>query len=211
MPTVAIVDYGLCNLDSVRRAVEECGGRPVVTARPEPVLEASHVILPGVGAFPEAMATLRRSGLAEALTQQVIARGVPFLGICLGMQLMAARGTEGGVTDGLGWIPGEVRRLEGLAEARVPHVGWNEVHATRPCALLDGVAPGADVYFVHSYAMVPSEERDIVATTPRGEMPFVSIVQRDNVAGVQFHPEKSQRVGFAILRNFLRDGVPARV
>jgi glutamine amidotransferase len=210
VPTVAIVDYGLCNLDSVRRAVEECGGRPVVTARPEPVLDAARVILPGVGAFPEAMATLRRSGLAEAMTRQVVDRGVPFLGICLGMQLMAARGTEGTATDGLGWIPGEVRRLEGSSEARVPHVGWNELHSRRPCGLLDGIAPGADVYFVHSYAMVPAEERDIVATTPRGQAPFVSIVQRDNFAGVQFHPEKSQKVGFALLRNFLRDGSLAR-
>lgn len=206
MGVVAIIDYGLCNLDSVRRAVEECGGQAVVTARPDQVEAASRIILPGVGAFPEAMANLERAGLVATLERQVIERGVPFLGICLGMQLMASRGLEGRPTQGLGWIRGDVRRLNGSAAARVPHVGWNEVHGNRPSSLFDGVRPSADFYFVHSYAICPADEGDVIARTPHGDAMFVSVVQRANLAGVQFHPEKSQRVGLQVLRNFLRDG-----
>lgn len=204
--SVAIVDYGLCNLDSVRRAVEDCGGSPLVTARPEAILSASHVILPGVGAFPEAMANLRASGLVDALNRQVRERGVPFLGICLGMQLMASRSTEGRDTEGLGWIDADVRKLEPSPGARVPHVGWNELRIARPSPLLEGVGDGADFYFVHSYAMYPRDASDVVALADRGDGSFTAVVGRGNMSGVQFHPEKSQRVGFTVIRNFLRGG-----
>jgi glutamine amidotransferase len=203
MDTVAIVDYGLCNLDSVQRAVEECGGRPVCTTQPDDVAAADRVILPGVGAFPLAMANLRRSGLADALQRRVIEQGRPFLGICLGMQLMASRGLEGGSTEGLGWIDGEVRRLEPQDGARVPHVGWNEVLDVHADPLFAGVPAGADFYFVHSFAVCLSDDAPVIGRTPYGGLHIVSAVRRENLCGVQFHPEKSQRVGFRVLRNFL--------
>jgi imidazole glycerol-phosphate synthase subunit HisH len=204
VPTVAIVDYGLCNLDSVRRAVEDCGGHPMVTSRPDDVVAADYVILPGVGAFPQAMANLRKNGLDHALRRRVIEDGRPFLGICLGMQLLASIGHEGQATEGLAWVDGEVQKLKASNGARVPHVGWNEVHVERPIGLFDGVANGSDFYFVHSYALYPRNACDVLACTPHGAARFPAVVGRDNIAGVQFHPEKSQRVGFAVLRNFLR-------
>jgi len=203
MDTVAIVDYGLCNLDSVHRAVEECGGRPVSTTRPEDVVTADRVILPGVGAFPLAMANLRGSGLADALQQRVMEQGRPFLGICLGMQLMATRGLEGRPTEGLGWIDGEVRRLEPQDRARVPHIGWNDVLDSRNDPLFAGVPSAANFYFVHSYVVCPTGDACVIGHTPYGGIHIVSAVRRDNMCGVQFHPEKSQRVGFQVLRNFL--------
>ena len=204
MPRVAIIDYGLCNLDSVGRAVEECGGDPVVTTRPEDVNGADRIILPGVGAFPEAMANLRSHGLADALEEVVIGKGRPFLGICLGMQLISRTGAEVRETGGLGWIDAEVVRVSGGAGARVPHVGWNEVDLKREDPLFTGVPPGADFYFVHSFVVAPRDEADVLARTPFGDATFVSAVRRDNVWGVQFHPEKSQRLGFTVLRNFIR-------
>jgi len=204
MSSVAIVDYGLCNLDSVRRAVEECGGRPIVTSKPEAVLAASHVILPGVGAFPEAMGNLHRDGLVDALRRQVIEKGAPFLGICLGMQLLATRSLEGRPTAGLGWIESEVRRLEPSNGSRVPHIGWNELRIEHRSGLLDGISDGADFYFVHSYVLWPDRDSDVLARTPFGDTLVVTAVERDNIAGVQFHPEKSQRLGFQIIRNFLK-------
>ena len=205
MSTVAIVDYGLCNLDSVRRAVEECGGRPIITSIAEVVCSASRIVLPGVGTFPEAMANLHKAGLPDALRRQVVERGVPFLGICLGMQLMATRGYEGQATDGLGWIDGEVRKLP-ASGARVPHVGWNSVLISRPTPLFDSVTDGADFYFVHSYALCPRNESDVIGRASHGSDTFAAVVVRDNLTGVQFHPEKSQRAGLALLRNFLRHG-----
>lgn len=203
MSTVAIVDYGLCNLDSVRRAVEECGGRPVVTANAAEVLAAGRVILPGVGAFPEAMRNLQRDDLIDALRRQVLEKGAPFLGICLGMQLMATSSLEGRRTSGLGWIEGEVQRLEPGEGVRVPHVGWDEVRFERSSGLFDGVPDGSDFYFVHSYVVWPESDGDVLARTPFGAKPVVTAVQRENVAGVQFHPEKSQRLGLRVIRNFL--------
>ncbi len=204
MSVVAIVDYGLCNLDSVRRAVEECGGRPLVTADPARVLDAARVILPGVGAFPEAMANLRKEGLADALHRQVVEEGAPFLGLCLGMKLLATGSLEGRPTDGLGWIAGEVRRLQPANGARVPHVGWSEVRLERASTLFDGIRDGADFYFVHSYVLWPEHGGEVLARTRFGDLDVVAAVQRDNVTGVQFHPEKSQRLGFQVIRNFLR-------
>jgi len=201
--TVAIIDYGMCNLDSVKRAVEECGGHPIVTSRPEDLERASRIILPGVGAFPDAMRNIRDRGLDKELSSRVLECGVPLLGICLGMQLLATKGWEVEETEGLALIQGDVRRLEPFGDdQRLPHVGWNEVHPRRDSPLFRGVAAGRDFYFVHSYHLCPHDEADVVAWTPfaRG---FVCAVQRGTIFGVQFHPEKSQRVGFQVLRNFL--------
>jgi imidazole glycerol-phosphate synthase subunit HisH len=200
---VAIVDYGMGNLDSVRRAVEECGGDAIVTDREDEIARATHVILPGVGAFGDGVRQLTERGLDQVLREQVIVGGIPFLGICLGMQMLASRGDEGGDTKGLGWIDGEVQRFTPTGEdTRIPHIGWNEVTPTRASPLFAGIAPGRDFYFVHSYHLVCRDPGDVAARTPYCGG-FVAAVERDNVFGVQFHPEKSQRVGFALLRNFL--------
>jgi imidazole glycerol-phosphate synthase subunit HisH len=198
-----IVDYGIGNVDSVARAVEECGARASISAREDDLAAATHLILPGVGAFGDGMRNLRERGLDTILREQVVVGGIPFLGICLGMQLMATRGLEHGVTEGLGWIDGEVRRLEPTREdTRIPHIGWSEVTPSRPSPLLDGATAGRDFYFVHSYHLACTDEKDVLARTGYCGG-FVSAVGRDRVFGVQFHPEKSQRAGFAVLRNFL--------
>lgn len=202
MSRVAIVDYGMGNLDSVARAVEECGGVSVVTDRAEELRSADRVILPGVGAFPDGMRNLRARGMDAALQEQA-ERGMPILGICLGMQLLATEGWEGSHTAGLGLIPGSVKKLASNGAAiRIPHVGWNEVDLVRPSPLFDGVASGRDFYFVHSYALVCDRADDVLARTTYGAR-FVSAVECRNVQGVQFHPEKSQKRGFQLLRNFL--------
>src|ERR1700690_2644818 len=149
---VAIVDYGMCNLDSVRRAFEEVGARPYVTDDPGDLDAADRIVLPGVGAFPDAMRNLRARGLDEALAKQVWEKGAPFLGVCLGMQLMAAAGEEVEPTEGLGWIDAAcVRFVATEADRRVPHVGWNEVTPAFDSALFAGIPPGTDFYFVHSF------------------------------------------------------------
>lgn len=205
MNRVAIIDYGAGNLDSVVRAVQECGGDPFITSGPADLQSASRVILPGVGTFPDGMRQLRERGYAEALGPDVRDRHVPFLGICLGMQLLATRGLEGGDTPGLAWIEGEVRRLEPRDSERIPHVGWNEVVPVRAEGgeLLRGLESGSDFYFVHSFHLVPARQEEVIARTPYGGG-FVSAVRRGTVYGVQFHPEKSQRRGFHLLRNFLQ-------
>ena len=203
MNTVAIVDYGMCNIDSVARAVEECGGRPVVTDQASELAMADRVILPGVGSFTEAMAKIRERSLDQILGELVLGRQLPFLGICLGMHLLATHGSEGGATTGLGWIDGEVRRLVPAGEdTRIPHIGWNELEVTRESPLFAGIEPHRDFYFVHSYELRPADPETVLARTPYGNG-FVSAVQRDHIFGVQFHPEKSQRAGFRVLKNFL--------
>ena len=200
---VVIVDYGICNIDSVARAVEECGGRAVVTSDGRGLHNATRIILPGVGAFPDGMRNLRDLGLLDPLREQVVGRSVPTLGICLGMQLLASTGVEVTSTAGLDWIPGEIRRLEPTeTDPRVPHIGWNELIVEQDSPLLRGISSGTDFYFVHSYHLSPSTEGDVVARTPYCGG-FASVVQRKNVFGVQFHLEKSQRPGFQVLRNFL--------
>jgi imidazole glycerol-phosphate synthase subunit HisH len=205
MNRVAIVDYGMSNLDSVARAIEECGGSPLLTKAPGDLADASRIILPGVGVFADAMARLRSLGYEDALQEQVRVKAVPFLGICLGMQLMATRGVEGGETRGLGWIEGDCIRLEPAAgDTRIPHVGWNELEhsADAPPALLAGIPNGRDFYFVHSYHLRCARPADVAARTPYCGG-FVSIVGGGTLWGVQFHPEKSQQDGFKLLRNFL--------
>lgn len=203
MKRVAIIDYGMCNLDSIARAVEECGGNPLVTSAPKEALSCERVIVPGVGAFPDAMRNLKREGMDDALRELALTQELPVLGICLGMQLLASRGTEVEDTEGLGLVEGVVKRLvPSKGDERVPHIGWNEVTATRAHSLFDKVRPGADFYFVHSFAFACAREEDVLATTPYCGS-FASAVGKGNVFGVQFHPEKSQKAGFALLRNFL--------
>jgi imidazole glycerol-phosphate synthase subunit HisH len=202
MSLVTIVDYGLCNLDSVARAVEECGGQPKVSDQEADVRSATHVVLPGVGSFADAMRNIRARSLDRILDEHVRDKQIPFLGVCLGMQLLASQGVEGGDTEGLGWIPGEVVRLEPARDERVPHVGWNEVHFTDQSPLFRGISQGKDFYFVHSYHLRCREDRHRLARTPYGGE-FTSAVCQGSIFGVQFHPEKSQRPGFQLLRNFL--------
>jgi glutamine amidotransferase len=200
---VGIVDYGVGNLDSVARAIDECGGTPVVTGEPRELSTVSRIILPGVGAFPDAMRNLKQRSLDVALREQVFERRIPFLGICLGMQLLATRGFEMTETDGLGWIEGEVRRLEPSAgDTHIPHIGWNEVCFGDSGALFNGITPGRDFYFVHSFHFCPSDTSLVSARTHYAGG-FVSAIQRELIFGVQFHPEKSQRAGFQVLKNFL--------
>lgn len=176
---------------------------PVVTDDPEELDRADRIVLPGVGAFEDAMRNLRDRGLDEALAKAVLAEGAPLLGICLGMQLLAERGTEGTETPGLGFVAGVVARLEPTAtDRRIPHVGWNEVHEQRPSTLLQGIPRDADFYFVHSYHVRCNDRDDVAAMTPYCGG-FSSVIERRNIFGTQFHPEKSQRHGFALLKNFL--------
>jgi len=200
---VAIIDYGMCNLDSVRRAFEEVGARPYVTDDPGDLDAADRIVLPGVGAFPDAMQLLRARGLDEALAKQVWDEGAPFLGVCLGMQLMAAVGQEGEPTDGLGWIDARCERFVPTeADRRVPHVGWNDVTPQVDSPLFAGIPPGTDFYFVHSFHVACADGASVLATTPYCGG-FTSAVQRGHAFGVQFHPEKSQRFGLRLLENFL--------
>jgi glutamine amidotransferase len=207
MPVTALIDYGSGNLRSAEkalmRAAADLGGgqRIVVTSDPDVVGAADRVVLPGVGAFAACMEALgARSGLIEAMTAAVKDRGVPFLGVCVGMQLLASRGLEFGETAGLGWIAGEVRRLQPVGKAKVPHVGWNDVAPDKANAL---VPPGAGpFYFTHSFAFAPAS-RDAVAASVEHGGRFPAAVERGNIAGVQFHPEKSQAEGLALIRRFL--------
>jgi glutamine amidotransferase len=203
---IAIVDYGMGNRRSVEKALEHVGAQPVITSDPQVIREADHVILPGVGAFPQAMRNIRQAGLEEPLTDRFLDGG-PILGLCLGMQLLFEASEEHEGEDGLGLLPGKVRRLDTRGE-RLPHIGWNLVTYRRPSPLTEGLGGATAFYHVHSFACEPDEEEDIVGLGEYGS-PFVSIVERDNVMGVQFHPEKSSRDGLALLRNFARIGVTA--
>lgn len=201
--SVLIVDYGLSNLGSIRRSLEECGAAVRVSNDPEMLHGASRVVLPGVGSFMNGMENLRRGGWVEALRETTVAAGIPLLGICLGMQLLADRGHEGGDVPGLGLLPGEVRRLEPRSHAeRIPHVGWNEIYPAGKSPLFHGVLAGSDFYFVHSFHFIPKNDDHVIATTPYCGG-FASAVGAGNIFGVQFHPEKSGRVGFHVLSNFL--------
>ncbi len=203
MNRVAVIDYGRCNLDSIARAVEECGGTPRLARAPADLDAVDRVILPGVGSFRDAMERLSERRLDDALTERVMHGRLPFLGICLGMQLLASVGTEGGESPGLGWIAGRVRRLAPAdGSERVPHVGWNEVLPRGDAPLFLGIAPATDFYFVHSFHMQCAAEDCVTARTPYCGG-FISSVARGSVFGVQFHPEKSLRPGFTLLRNFL--------
>ena len=208
---VAIVDYGSGNLHSAHKAFEraarEAGLRAEVrvTSDPDWTLGADRIVLPGVGAFADCRRGLdAAAGLTEALEESVRRRGRPFLGICVGMQLLASRGLEHEVVAGLDWIPGDVAPIRPAdSSLKIPHMGWNTLAAARAHPLLDGVAPGLHAYFVHSYQLYPAEAGDVVATADYAG-PITALVARDNVAGTQFHPEKSQTLGLALIGNFLK-------
>jgi glutamine amidotransferase len=201
---IAIVDYGMGNRRSVEKALEHVGAEPVLTADHDALRAADGLVVPGVGAFPEAMRRFRAAGLDELLVARAEA-GVPVLGLCLGMQLLFEASDEHEGAAGLGLLPGRVRALRA---PRVPHIGWNLVSFERPSALVAGLGEAAAFYHVHSLAPVPDDERDVVGRGEYGER-FVSIVERANVMGVQFHPEKSSRDGLKLLANFARVGVAA--
>ena len=191
---IAIADYGMGNRRSVEKALAHVGAESVITTD---VRDASAIILPGVGAFPEAMRNLERTGLGEALIERAAA-GVPLLGICLGMQLLFESSTEHEGAAGLGILPGTVTRLD---SPRLPHIGWNLVSFERESTLTEGLGDAAAFYHVHSFACRPSDPSDVVGTSEYGER-FVSVVERDNVMAAQFHPEKSSKDGLRMLRNF---------
>jgi imidazole glycerol-phosphate synthase subunit HisH len=212
--SVAIVDYGSGNLHSAAKAFErathEAGHDQliVVTNDPAVVARADRVVLPGVGAFADCRRGLDAvDGMVEALEQAVRYNGRPFFGICVGMQLLAERGREYEVTDGLGWIAGEVDRIAPRDPSlKIPHMGWNTLNVTRAHPLLDGLTlgpQGRHAYFVHSYQLKPSERADLVAEADYGGA-VTAIVGRDNIVGTQFHPEKSQKLGLALIANFLK-------
>jgi glutamine amidotransferase len=197
---IAILDYGMGNLRSVQKALERVGATAVVTDDLAALDDAQGVVLPGVGAFGDAMTHLQARRFIEPVLRQV-SRGTPLLGICLGMQLLFDESEEMGHHQGLGLLPGRVVRFpEG--DLKVPHIGWNQLRVT-DCELLAGIADGAYAYFVHSYYVVPGEPADVLATTEYG-IAFASVVGRGTVFGAQFHPEKSQEVGLRLLENFTR-------
>ncbi len=198
--SAVIVDYGMGNLRSVEKAVAAVGGRPLISGDPETILNAERLILPGVGAFGDAMRNLRRSGLNNALCEAV-RKEKPLLGLCLGLQLLFSRSEEFGVHEGLNLIPGTVRRLDDSV-LRVPHVGWNQVESVRPDPLLRSIPDESYFYFVHSYFVAPERPEDVLARTSYGRL-FCSIACRGKVWGAQFHPEKSQDAGKQLLSNFL--------
>jgi len=201
MKTV-VIDYGSGNLRSAAKALAAAGADVEVTADPAAVTAAERIVLPGVGAFADCRAGLDRlPGMVEALDQAVRRQGRPFLGICVGMQLMAEAGLEHGRHAGLGWIAGEVVPLA-PRPVKIPHMGWNELHRTREHPLLAGIAQDADVYFVHSYHLRLGAADDLLAGADYAG-PVVAAIARDNMAGVQFHPEKSQATGLRLLANFL--------
>ncbi len=215
--TVAVIDYGSGNLRSAAKALAAVAGpgrEVVVTADAAVVARAGRIVLPGQGAFADCMAGLSAvPGMLEVLADAVRRRGVPFLGICVGMQLLADRGLEHGAHQGFGWIGGDVMRLDELwggnppggrgGRLPIPQMGWNTLACRGSHPLLEGVRQGDHVYFVHSYALRPASDQDVIGTTDYGTDVTASVA-RGNVAGVQFHPEKSQAVGLRILANFLR-------
>jgi glutamine amidotransferase len=209
MQTVALIDYGSGNLRSAEKALREAARRHaidadiVVTADPAIVAAADRVVLPGVGAFASCRAGLDASGVYEAMNEAVHGRGAPFLGICVGHQLLASEGLEFGVTPGLDWIHGQVKKLAPNDPAlTIPHMGWNAIAFARDHVLFKGVETGAHMYYANSFALTPADPADVLATTDHGG-PFTAAVAKGNVAGVQFHPEKSQAAGLALLANFL--------
>ena len=203
--TVAIIDYGSGNLRSAAKAVEHVAGEPVlVTADADAVARADRIVLPGVGAFGDCRRGLDGlDGMVEALEAAVIGRGKPFLGICVGMQLMATAGLEHGRHEGLGWIPGEVVALEpGDPALKVPHMGWNELEILKPHPVLDGLPAAAHMYFVHGFSVACDDPDQVLATADYGG-PVAAAIGRDNMIGTQFHPEKSQIAGLALIAAFL--------
>jgi imidazole glycerol-phosphate synthase subunit HisH len=197
---IVIVDYGMGNLRSVQKALEKVGQPAVITSDPNRIAEAAKVVLPGVGAFRDAIARLHEAGMVEPLVNHIRA-GKPFLGICLGLQLLFSKSYEDGEYAGLDIFDGEVVRFPDEPGLKVPHMGWNDLHIRRPAPLLTDLPDEPAVYFVHSYYVVP-KDTNIIATETDYPTPFTSMIWQENVFATQFHPEKSQRVGLRMLQNF---------
>ncbi|MHB1361673.1 MAG: imidazole glycerol phosphate synthase subunit HisH [Thermoleophilia bacterium] len=195
---IVIIDYGMGNLRSVEKALEKVGAEVAVSRDPDELRRADRIVLPGVGAFGDAMANLEKRGLVEAIKGEVAA-GKPLLGICLGLDLLFEESDEHGRHQGLGLLPGRVELLP--TNLKIPHIGWNQINIRKESRLLAGIPDGSAFYFVHSYVVVPGEESDILCETEYG-CTFVSAVERGNIAAFQFHPEKSSSLGLTILRNF---------
>jgi imidazole glycerol-phosphate synthase subunit HisH len=209
--TTAIIDYGSGNLRSAAKAFERAAAEIgvadhiIVTSRPDEVALADRIVLPGVGAFADCRRGLAAvPGLEDALVEAVIGRGRPFLGICVGMQLMAERGREFETVEGLGWVPGEVVAIAPTDPClKIPHMGWNQLSPRASHPVLEGLSEGTHAYFVHSFELRPARSADLLAETDYGG-PLVAAVGRDNLVGTQFHPEKSQQAGLRLIANFLR-------
>ena len=199
---VAIIDYDAGNIKSVEKAIQFLGGQVVVTRDPEVILGASHVILPGVGAFGDAMEKLHNYGLVPVIGE-VVKRKIPFLGICLGLQLLFEKSEESPGVQGLGILKGEIKRIPEENELKIPHIGWNSLKYPKKGRLYEGISEESHVYFVHSYFLKAQDPEIVVATTEYGTQIHAS-VEKDNVFACQFHPEKSSSVGLKILENFIK-------
>lgn len=197
---IAIIDYQMGNLRSVQKGFERVGHAAAITSDPAILADASHIVLPGVGAFADAIAELKRRELVGPIGE-AIQSGKPFLGICLGLQLLFERSFEDGEHAGLGVLKGEVRRFQIPTKYKVPHMGWNEVHFRRKAPIFDGIAEGTYFYFVHSYYVVP-ENTAVIDGEASYSDPFCATIWRENLFATQFHPEKSQAEGLRVLRNF---------
>ncbi len=198
--SIMIIDYGMGNLTSVQRALEEVGAACFISDLPRDIKDAGSIVLPGVGAFKEGMKNLKSSGMADVIVEATN-EGVPLLGICLGMQLLATKGYEGGETDGLNLIPGTIREMQAQAGERIPHIGWNEINHCQDHLMYEGIKDLTDFYFVHSYHF-DNDDNHAVTTTPYAGG-FTSSVAHNNIWGTQFHPEKSSKAGLKLLENFI--------
>lgn len=209
-PKVVIIDYGVGNLLSVQRAVEECGAEAIMSSTPGFIAQADRVILPGVGSFANAMLALKSLGLVEPI-KEIAANGIPLLGICLGMQLLLDESEEHGLTKGLGIIPGRVGPLSNLSSdgspIKIPHIGWSSLiaseNATWDNTILQNLSPGNAVYFLHSFMAIPKNPKMRIADCVYGLNRISAVISRDNITGCQFHPEKSGVIGIEIIKNFL--------
>jgi len=202
---IAIIDYGMGNVQSVYNTLDYIGEEAIVTSNQKEIGDASHIILPGVGAFCDAMESLKSRGLIELLNKQVLEKGKPFLGVCLGMQLLAKIGYEHGISEGLGWFDAEVSKFDFTEKEKmkIPHVGWDDIILKDQHPMFNKLKEGEfTFYFVHSYHMVCKDQKDVVATCDYG-YEFVSVVAKGNIFATQFHPEKSQQNGLQIIENFV--------
>lgn len=199
---IAIIDYGLGNLESVKKSLSAAGAETIITNNPAKIKKADKIILPGQGAFADGINNLWTSGLVQLLTHEVINRKKPFLGICLGLQLLAESGFENGHHDGLGWIKGNAVKLKTLPPLRLPHVGWDNINISRVSPLFNQIPNGTDFYFVHNFYLRPKDEKLIVATCNYGQI-FPVALQHKNIFATLFHPEKSQKFGQQLIKNFL--------
>lgn len=200
---IVVVDYGMGNIRSVSKAFEACGADVTVSSSPEDLKKADRIVLPGVGAFGDSMANLKKRELVEPLREEVLVRKKPYFGICLGMQILGESGEEKGDHRGLGWLKGKTLMFQlGDPQLKVPHIGWNDIRIVKDGPLWKGLGRKLDFYFVHSFHFVPAEGQDVAATCDYGG-DFTAAVLRENIFATQFHPEKSQEAGLQIIRNFL--------